>query len=643
MKRSLPIFKRDKQEDTASEEGTDVYSFPDDSSEGCVKKACLTKSHLSKSTSTGETFKFLKNSKNPIMFKHAFNGSDAIIVSNTDLATCNKNRTEDNTKSSQDKYGDTSECNIEGRSPRIAKENGEAADHKNDVLYVMSGLKESNVNVKILSAIHLARKCSEPEFRHFCRSQDVFDLFLNHTKDMIDSNPAMALVISTVLYLLSRDKGQFPFSDKAANAILHLLKVNSDSGDEYLKAKNKIKVIFEKWIETANSNTTKQIKFDLTDEKLCPKNITLEALVFICISNGSTKFRDSIKANGILEWVIDEFDIVTNKCVDKKDVSCRQLNILLRILHNMCTNHKNNKYFITNHNSHSCLKSLENLVTFFTNILENDCKNEPMNNELSHTFQLVLNILVALTEENELSCVVLGKSDDFLQRLCQVICNFGPQYISEKYRFSLTIACSGCLANIIESCGRIRKKVLGLKCNYYDGETKTIEEDNVIVAFTKHFKYWESKITLIDEDMDNMLDIENDLENDDSTSDDDETNNSKKDNQARKEMIKLRNEQKERDCDALFTQAAEKYATSHMEANLLASFSAINIGLLIEDDEDIADSIRKYLPGEDFLALITLLYRFLEFTHQLNQPNCNACTKAINKIIETLSNFDLLR
>ncbi|CEF71524.1 Wings apart-like protein homolog [Strongyloides ratti] len=571
MKRSLSETKR--IDNSNKKEDVDVYAFTDDQDINKAKKHCLTKSSIPNNNPRMDNpFQFMKNSKNRVMFKHTFNGSDAVILSNNDICLKKKN-CDNNTTTTRNfmekSYGDSSTI-IQGRSPQRVKENGEMSDHKNDVYYVVQGLRDTSINVKILSGAHLARKCIEPKFRHFCRIQDVFDLFLKHTKDLIETSPSMALVISTVLYLLSRDKEQFPYSDRAGEAILQLVKINNNIDDEeYNKTKEKIKVILDKWFENTNTNSSKQIKFQLTDDMLHPKNLALEALVFICISNGNSKFRDTIKSNGTLEWIIDEF----GRIIDE-----------------------------------------------------------------------LLNILVTLTEENEISSAILGKTDGFLKKLCEVIFCWGPQNISEKYKFSITIACSGCLANVIESCGRNRKIILNEKCNYFDDEINDIQENTILVSFAKHFKYWESKITLIDEDMDNMLDIENDLDDDDTPiSDEEKSKDGKSDIQGRSEMIKLRMEQKEKDCDALFTEAADKYATSHMEANLIASFSAINLGLLLQDNEELAEEVRKYLPNENFAPMINLLQRYLEFTSHINQSNSNACSKAINQIIENLGNFDSLR
>uniref|UniRef100_A0A0K0FF05 Wings apart-like protein homolog (inferred by orthology to a human protein) n=1 Tax=Strongyloides venezuelensis TaxID=75913 RepID=A0A0K0FF05_STRVS len=646
MKRSLSESKGNKS--TKSNNGVDVYDFVDDDHEiEKPKKICLTRSSSSNNNpKLDNPFQFLKKSRNPVMFKHTFNGSDPIVISNTEVKKSNNDEISVVRSSGiGENYGEPSTLSVEGRSPQRVKENGEMSDHKNDVYYVVQGLRDPSINIKILSGVHLARKCIEPQFRHFCRTQDVFDLFLKHTKDLINSSSSMALVISTVLYLLSRDKEKFPYSDRAGEAILQLVKVEVVDSDDYKKAKDKIKAILDKWFETTNYMSSKQIKFQLTDEMLSPKNLALEALVFICISNGSSKFRDTIKTNGTLEWIIDELGVVTNECIMNNSLNCRKLNILLRIIQNMSINHKNNKYFLITHDSNSCLKSLEKLFTFFCMTIEKDCsKEEPMKNELSQTFQLVLNILVTLTEENEISSSILGKSDGFLKKLCDVIFCWGPQNISEKHKFSITIACSGCLANTIESCGKNRKIIINEKCNYFDSENNVVQESTILVSFAKHFKYWESKITLIDEDMDNMLDIENDLEEDDTLiSDEEKSKDRKGDIQERNYMLKLRMEQKERDCDALFTEAADKYATSHMEANLIASFSAINLGLLLQDNEELADEVRKYLVNESFAPIINLLQRYLEFTSHINQSGSNACSKAINQIIENLGNFDSLR
>uniref|UniRef100_A0A0K0ES25 WAPL domain-containing protein n=1 Tax=Strongyloides stercoralis TaxID=6248 RepID=A0A0K0ES25_STRER len=647
MKRSLSEMKRIG--DSNDKDNVDVYAFTDDQDLNKAKKICLTKPTIPINNSRTENpFQFMKNSKNRAMFKHTFNNSNAIILSNNDI-DMKKKTCDDNIKTTrsciEDSYGDSSTI-IEGRSPQRVKENGEMSDHKNDVYYVVQGLRDTSINVKILSGIHLARKCIEPQFRHFCRTQDVFDLFLKHTKDLIETSPSMALVISTVLYLLSRDKEQFPYSDRAGETILQLVKVNNNiDNDEYNKTKAKVKVILNKWFENTNTNSSKQIKFQLTDDMLYPKNLALEALVFICISNGNSKFKDTIKSNGTLEWIIEEFGQMTDECIRNNDLYCRRLNILLRIIQNMSINHKNNKYYLITHSSNSCLKSLVKLFTFFCNIIGENCnKNELVKNDLLQTFQLVLNIFVTLTEENEISSAFLGKTDGFLKRLCEVIFCWGPQNINEKYKFSITIACSGCLANVIESCGKNRKIILNEKCNYFDDEINDVQENTILVSFAKHFKYWESKITLIDEDMDNMLDIENDLEDgDNSISDDEKSKDGKGDIQERNDMMKLRLEQKEKDCDALFTEAADKYATSHMEANLIASFSAINLGLLLQDNEELAEEVRKYLTNENFAPMINLLQRYLEFTSHINQSSSNACSKAINQIIENLGNFDSLR
>uniref|UniRef100_A0AC35U6H5 WAPL domain-containing protein n=1 Tax=Rhabditophanes sp. KR3021 TaxID=114890 RepID=A0AC35U6H5_9BILA len=600
-------------------------------------KDCYDFEEDTKGQGAGGQFQFMKNAKNKMIFRNPWASNEEPAETSTSKDVLKK----------AESVG-TKSTSTQDKSSNKSKENGELVDFRNDIKYVISGLKEKSQNVQILSALFMSSKCTSAEFRQFCRNHDILDLFLANCVKYTKPGPSLALAQSTIIYLLSRDKGNFHFSQKVIKVITSSIEMEEDLSDEYLKTKEKIKETLREYIVSVNKNNDKPVTFEVVDEKVTPKNLALEALLFISISNSSTKFRDEIHKCGMLGLLAE---LANDLCAPYKNAHTitsinkfeeKQLNVLLRLILHNSMNHGTNKAYLTLFKKNELISNLQDYFNFLCEKIKVLKEDERLDVEKTNIIQVLLNLTLNLTEENELCCSVIGKSHLFVKNLCCMLGCWTNKYINEKHRFINLMSAAGCVANIVEACGKNRRFLLSETCDYYDEKKKETSVIRIIDCFAKCFTFLESQITVIDENIDHMLD--NDIDEDigavSDTSDDDLERESRN---SRIEMVKLRNEQKEKECNVLFTEVAEKYATSHMEINFLASFVGVNLGLLIQTDEELADSIRAHIPNGKFGTMNSLLQRFLDFTSQIHQNRANSCIRAVSKIIENLEALDCLR
>lgn len=59
--------------------------------------------------------------------------------------------------------------------------------------------------------------------------------------------------------------------------------------------------------------------------------------------------------------------------------------------------------------------------------------------------------------------------------------------------------------------------------------------------------------------------------------------------------------------------SAMSKATVHMHDSMMASYLALLIGCLINTNEDLAKTVRQFLPEKNFTSMIEQLERFEEF------------------------------
>lgn len=55
-------------------------------------------------------------------------------------------------------------------------------------------------------------------------------------------------------------------------------------------------------------------------------------------------------------------------------------------------------------------------------------------------------------------------------------------------------------------------------------------------------------------------------------------------------------------------------ASAHMEGSVIASYHALLVGFVLQQNEDHLDEVRKHLPGKNFQNMISQLKRLYDFT-----------------------------
>lgn len=156
--------------------------------------------------------------------------------------------------------------------------------------------------------------------------------------------------------------------------------------------------------------------------------------------------------------------------------------------------------------------------------------------------------------------------------------------------------------NLTEKSPNNRKKIYNMKLPHTDSsvEPPSTQELGVLAILTRVFVQHEASARVVDEELDNEL-----LE--EVPEDADEQAASEQD-----ALQRLRNDLNEDDMATALNSAMQK-AHAHMQDSMLASYLAMFISCLIQEDRGLAAEARAHIPGANFDTMIEQLERFQEY------------------------------
>ncbi|KAM3726829.1 Wings apart-like protein [Dirofilaria immitis] len=515
---------------------------------------------------------------------------------------------------------------------------GEQDDFSDDVKYILSTLLDpsSSNNLKCLSVISLAKKCVSSEFRRFFRSNNLISRILKAIPDSPKS-PSLALCISVVVYLLSRDTTSVFVDASALRLFSQLLKLEHPNPSEECSRYSKMVMdILREWLEKSFANTEpKKVQFDITEKTLSPSFLILESLVYICARKHREQSLQSELLNvGILQWIVSKMDktvlrLLHEKISDEDILLClKVLERCFRILESATVCNEKNGAYLISHRGSALIQSCGRLMSllFHTVGRLGDDINELKEQNITCLNRMV-GLLMSLSYENELCSTKLGQMNDFLSLCVSCFTYLVPKYVRKEKQFDLIVLLCSLLVNLLERCNFNRRKLIGLTVPVYDLESKIEKQEPTLKALSQLFVYHESLARSIDEELDNDLVIED--AQDDSVNHEEETEDNGR-------LHRLPTELSEDEMVEAVQNAMNK-ASSHMEDSVLASYFALLIGCLLLQNEESVNVVKAEMKDGKLVALIEQLQRFLEF---IKLTGKKAHVRFMERIIDLLDTLD---
>uniref|UniRef100_A0A2K6W5H4 WAPL domain-containing protein n=1 Tax=Onchocerca volvulus TaxID=6282 RepID=A0A2K6W5H4_ONCVO len=515
---------------------------------------------------------------------------------------------------------------------------GEQDDFSDDVKYVLSTLLDplSSNNLKCLSIISLAKKCVSSEFRRFFRSNNLISRILKAIPDSPKS-PSLALCVSVVVYLLSRDTTSVFVDATALRLFSQLLKLeHPNPNEECVRYSKMVMDVLREWLEKSFANTeSKKVQFDITEKTLSPAFLILESLVYICARKHREQALQSELLNvGILQWIVSKMDktvlrLLHEKISDEDMLLClKVLERCFRVLESATICNEKNGAYLISHRGSAVIQSCGRLMSLLFRTVERlgDNINELKEQNITCLNRMV-GLLMSLSYENELCSTKLGQMNNFLSLCVSCFTYLVPKYVRKEKQFDLIVLLCSLLVNLLERCNFNRRKLIGLTVPVYDLESKTEKQEPTLKALSQLFVYHESLARSIDEELDNDLVIED--APDDSVSHEEETED---DGRLHRLPMELSEDEM---VDAV--QNAMNKASSHMEDSVLASYFALLIGCLLLQNEESVNVVKAEMKDGKLDALIEQLQRFLEF---IKLTGKKAHVRFMERIIDLLDTLD---
>lgn len=517
------------------------------------------------------------------------------------------------------------------------RESGEYDDFKQDIVYILSSLQspEASMKVKCLSAASLAKKCVSPDFRQFIKSEN---MTRNIVKALMDSpeDDLFALSASTVLYLLTRDfnavKIDFP-SLRLVSRLLRIEKMEQRPEDRE-KVLNLVWEVFSAYTNEQEVDGQK-VSFDMRKDCLSPSSLIIEALVFICSrSVNDDNFKNELLNLGILQFIVAKIEFYVNKVAEGSDdpFNILILNRCFRILESSSVFHKKNQAFLISHRSNILINSLAKFLHTI-HIKIPTLPEEAIKKYIS-CLALMCRLLINISHDNELCCSKLGQIDGFLPNALTTFTYLAPKYGKED-GYDINVMMTSLLTNLVERCNSNRKTLIEQTVKMMI-PGKEVEEVPALEAIARLFVYHESQAQIVDADLDRELAFDEggcgDEEEEEGSGDDSDEEGVRKDGRLdRNKMDKM----DQVDVVHALKQVMNK-ASAHMEGSVIASYHALLVGFVLQQNEDHLDDVRKHLPGRTFENMVAQLKRLYDFTKTTmsKRVESNSGFRAIERVID---------
>ncbi|KFD60802.1 hypothetical protein M514_27022 [Trichuris suis] len=516
------------------------------------------------------------------------------------------------------------------RSAEECQRIGEVQEYNDEAVYFLDSITVSNsLNVRYLSLCNLLQRCVDSSFRVFLKARRFIDkIFLALTDS--PSHDVLAMCCSCLFYIFARDRLSLIVNKSTLSLLVELIKQPSaEKSLQYTECKEKIWKVLCEWRAKVESNLSakERIVFDLTEENISASLMALESLVYISCRNTSQFFMDEIRLSAALEllgkMMTEEFESIVS-AVDGSSSLLHLIRLyrILRVLENVTAEQPNNVGYLISNEELNCLDNILKMFHFFMNrVVENKSRSNgssSTNDEdpialkfcslLLTTFGSLFRFLCNLSNNNDLCCSKLSERSDFIQFCLECVTYTVPVFMNPGECYEFSVLFMSFLVNFIEHHHSGRRIVSNSKVRLLDEDENTLQPAPEALAnmICKHV----TNAQLADTEIDNQI-----------------VNN--------EEAVRTHTGKMRMKAIEQTVQCALVKADKHMEECVLASHAGLILGLLIQDEEGLAERVKPLMPSQSFLPIVETLVKFFEFFKRINFQDERA-ERTISTVIETL-------
>lgn len=544
------------------------------------------------------------------------------------------------------------------------QEHGETQEFSDDIEYLLAGLKEGEpMSTRCLSCIGLAQKCILPAFRMHLRAHGTVSVIFGNLHDAA-SDPSLALCTALLMFMLSRDRLNMDLEKSSLNLMLRLLEVDNQDRDGGMTAAGKRAL-------NRNIERAKEVYFQLQKETgtenqpdletVSTGNLAMESLLSLTSLRAGEWFKEELRTLGALDHIVDTVCTCiqaigddTTLLYDSTLENIKKTDRCLRVLENVIFVNTENQTYLLSYKSgiigSSCCRALQICQKFLPIYPLPDGQKldkESYGYVVYNCVLAILKVLLNLTHENEFACTKVGEQEDFINTVLTAILQT-PQYVPQDLRYDILILGLGLLINLVEHCDINRRKVIDAKTHRsfeFDclGNKELVPASQALVqVFCKRF---ETAKTMEEQDFSSDATTPQHSPNKSGEWKESESgmewvvNSSKKnkDNQKTNGDIEDRlkpNKENDLADEETFAKALHK-AGKHMENSIVASYIALLLGCVIQDNTVFVGQVKEHLPSGNFEDMIMMLKKFLSFMN-LTTAIGSSGGKSIGHVIEVL-------
>eukprot|EP00112_Aurelia_sp_Birch-Aquarium-sp1_P003531 Seg1394.14 transcript_id=Seg1394.14/GoldUCD/mRNA.D3Y31 product="Wings apart-like protein" protein_id=Seg1394.14/GoldUCD/D3Y31 len=530
---------------------------------------------------------------------------------------------------------------------------GESQQFKDDMEYLLDGISDTNtLSTRCLSLLELASKCSKSAFRMNLRAHGTITVIFQKLTDA-STNQNLALCTAAVMFMLTRDRLSIDFDKSILEMMLKLLATEenseNESSKEWTRLTTKLKNIFEK-------DDIKGVN-NLDLEKLTPDSLARESFLSLTLQRTGSWFKDEIRLLGGLDHIVDtlvscsKFLIVNRRTANTESVmSVRQIERCLKLLENVTVQCASNQGYLISYRDSALLGTCARLLKYSVVSLfeENSESNKTVQALWFSTMKMLLN----LTHDNETASSRFCQQADVLNVLLKSALQL-PGYLPEPKRFDVAVLSLGLLINLVEystknlsalnaavapSPGSQAANVAAHQKEDHSAVEALMQLFLVRLEAAKENSGMEEDLTKLNSSLHNSsirigsdglsLICGDDL---DKTQPDE----SATDNGSAVESTSEEKTAAEKEAEQL-GKALQK-AGQHMEDSLIASYAALLLGLLAEDNKENQQILYEQLQDGDFGIMTHTLDKFLAFMNMTANTSNASSSEVIKRAINVLT------
>ncbi|CAD5226474.1 unnamed protein product [Bursaphelenchus xylophilus] len=481
---------------------------------------------------------------------------------------------------------------------------------QDDFNYFMETLERRKVELRLkeLSFNGLVTRCVSYRFRNYLRTHVLaFDRIVAVMKDNKDS-PEIVLLGAVMFYIMSRDRNDFPKNKFVMSILVDLIKRgNINENDE---CKKRAWAIIESW----RSKIKRKSTCDFEESTMNSENVAIVTLDYLACRNGArnNQVHDGLRAGGAFPFLVEKVHSVINTLISMKDGPANelfyhfsQLEHLFRI-HELLFMNREVQTTITGIKNGQFFYAIERFVDFFVIVIDRDDIRE----RVIQTFLLAMRSTLNACIKNAICIERLGGIGLFMQNTVIILCDVISKFDSEKFHDIRTLlACI--LIVLAEPSSRNKKKLMNMRVKVYE------KQISVMKALAEVYNEHEAKASEYDEKLNEKFMEEIPFENSGEEEDVEVEERDEEEDLSPEEILHRINRatkgvDKEEMANAYAT--VMEMAECHMNDSFVASYVALLLGVLINNNREIGEQVKQFMTSKNFASIIDQLRRFNDFS-----------------------------